>query len=248
MSAVVTPASSRRAGREKKTTATRIVVSTFGALAALAGIEHGIGEIRQGPVRPSSLVIESWPDTAGFEILSGEPAMTLVPNMAVTGVLAIIAALAVGVWAVWFIERPHGGLILIGLSVLLLLVGGGFGPPMVAAIIGVAATRIGKQRKKEPGLIGSALARAWPWLLGAGVVGYLGLVPGMVLVSRATGFDSPYVVYGLMLLSFACLILSLIAARLHDRLTVIAMRRREPENLHHIKNTLEAGASNSPRG
>ena len=145
--------------------------------------------------------------------------MTLVPNMAVSGVLAIIAALAVGVWAVWFIQRPHGGLILIGLSVLLLLVGGGFGPPMVTAIIGVAATRIGKERKKEPGLIAAGLATAWPWLLGAGLIGYLGLVPGMVLVSRATGFDNPYVVYGLMLVSFAGLILALVAARLHDHVT-----------------------------
>jgi hypothetical protein len=219
MSAVVTAASSRRAGREKKTTATRIVGSAFGALAALAGVEHGVGEILQGPVRPSSVVIESWPDTARFEILSGEPAMTLVPNMAVTGVLAIITALAVGIWAVWFFQRPHGGLILIGLSVVLLLVGGGFGPPMVTAIIGMAATRIGKERKKEPGLIGSALARAWPWLLGAGLVGYLGLVPGMVLVSRMTSFDNPYLVSGLMFVAFVGLILSLVAARLHDRLT-----------------------------
>jgi hypothetical protein len=219
MSAVVTAASSRRAGREKKTTATRIVVSAFGILAALAGIEHGVGDILQGPVRPSSVIIESWPDTAGFEILSGEPAMTLVPNMAFTGVLAMIAALAVGVWAVWFIQRPHGGLILIGLSVLLLLVGGGFGPPMVAGIIGVAATGIGKQRRTEPGSLGSALARAWPWLLGAGLVGYLGLVPGMVVVSRMTGFDDPYLVSGLMFVAFAGLILSLVAARMHDRLT-----------------------------
>jgi hypothetical protein len=220
MSAVVTAPSSRRAGHEKKTTATRIVVAAFGALAALAGIEHGVGEILQGTVRPSSVVIESWPDTAGFEILSGEPAMTLVPNMALSGVLAIIAALAVGVWAVWFIQRPHGGLILIGLSVLLLLVGGGFGPPMVAATIGVAATRTGKEGGKEPGFIGSALAGAWLWLLVAGLVGYLGLVPGMVLVSRMTGFDNSYLVSGLMFVAFAGLILSLVAARVYDDLTV----------------------------
>ncbi|HEX6286374.1 MAG TPA: hypothetical protein VFZ80_02735 [Acidimicrobiia bacterium] len=220
MSAVVTTATSRQAGRESKTTATRIVVSAFGALAALAGVEHGVGELLQGSVRPPSVVIESWPETAGFEILSGEPAMTLVPNMAVTGVLAIIAALAVGVWAVWFIQRPHGGLILIALSVVLLLLGGGFGPPAVATIVGVAATRIGRERRRDPGFLGSALARAWPWLLGAGLVGYLGLVPGMVLVSRTTGFDNQYVVSGLMFVAFAGLILSLIAARAYDDLTV----------------------------
>lgn len=31
-------------------------------------------------------------------------------------------------------------------------------------------------------------------------------------------------------------------------LAVFAMRRREPENLQHIKDTLEAGATRSPRG
>jgi hypothetical protein len=102
---------------------------------------------------------------------------------------------------------------------LLLVVGGGFGPPIVAAIIGVAATRIGEEGGKEPGFVGVALARMWPWLLGVGLFGYLGLVPGMVVVSRSTGFDDPYLVAGLMFLSFAGLILSLIAARFHDRLT-----------------------------
>ena len=124
--------------------------------------------------------------------------MTLVPDMAVTGVLAIIAALAVGVWAVWFIQRPHGGLILIALSVFLLVAGGGFGPPMLAAIIGVAATRIGKQRRTEPGSLGSAVAEAWPWLLGSRAG-----PPGMVVVSLVTGFDNPYLVSRLMFVAFA---------------------------------------------
>ena len=37
-------------------------------------------------------------------------------------------------------------------------------------------------------------------------------------------------------------------ARLYAPLAVIAMRRREPENLQHIKDRIEAGASRSPRG
>jgi hypothetical protein len=46
---------------EPKFPATRIVVSSFGALAGFMGIEHGLGEILQGPLTPSSVVIESWP-------------------------------------------------------------------------------------------------------------------------------------------------------------------------------------------
>jgi hypothetical protein len=202
----------------RRITPTRLVVSVFGALAALAGIEHGVGELLQGWVAPSSLVIESWPDTAGFEVVSGEPAMTLIPNLAVSGVITILVALVLGVWAVWFIDRPRGGLGLIGLSVLLLLVGGGFGPPLIGVIVGVAATRIGHTGARRPGSIRAGLARIWPWLLGAGVVGYVSLVPGIVLVSRFTGFDDPVLVSALTVVSFAGLILALVAAWAHDRL------------------------------
>jgi hypothetical protein len=194
------------------------VVSAFGALAALAGIEHGVGAFLQGSVAPSSLVFQSWPDTAGFEVVSGEPAMTLIPNLAISGVLAILVALAVGIWAVWHIGRRSGGLGLIGLSVLLLLVGGGFGPPLIGVIGGATATRIGRNGGRPPGRARAALARVWPWLLGATLFGYLSLVPGMVLVSRYTGFDDPLVVSGLTVFSFMALILTVVAARAHDRL------------------------------
>lgn len=40
--------------------ATRVTVSTFGALAGLAGIEHGIEEILQGNIAPGGFVIKSW--------------------------------------------------------------------------------------------------------------------------------------------------------------------------------------------
>lgn len=200
-----------------KRSATRIVVSAFGALVALAGIEHGVGALLQGSVAPPSLVFESWPDTAGFEVVSGEPAMTLIPNLAVSGVMAILVALAVGIWAIWFIDQPRGGLILTGLSVLLLLVGGGFGPPLIGVIAGVAATRIGRGGSVSSGPVKASLAPAWPWLLGAALAGYLALVPGMVLVSRFTGFDDPLVVSGLTVFSFTALILTLVAARVHDR-------------------------------
>jgi len=203
---------------ETKRNATRIVVLAFGALAALAGIEHGVGAFLQGSVAPSSLVFESWPGTAGFEVVSGEPAMTLIPNLAVSGVLGILVASAVGIWAVWHVDRPRGGVVLIGLSVLLMMVGGGFGPPLIGLVAGATVTRIGRSGGQPPGRARAALARVWPWLLGATLVGYLSLVPGMVLVSRFTGFSDPLVVSGLTVFSFTALILTLVAARAHDRL------------------------------
>jgi hypothetical protein len=73
--------------------ATRATVSTFGALAGLAGIEHGIGEMLQGNKAPDGMMILSWPGSALFRILAGEPAMTIIPNFLVSGILAVLSSL-----------------------------------------------------------------------------------------------------------------------------------------------------------
>jgi hypothetical protein len=70
------------------------------------------------------------------------PAMTVIPNFFVTGILTIIFALAVLAWAAVLVQRKNGGTVLILLSVILLLVGGGFLPPALGVIGGVIGTRI----------------------------------------------------------------------------------------------------------
>ena len=77
---------------------TRVTVSTFGGLAGLAGIEHGIGEIWQGNVWPDGVVIQSWRGSPLFESLGGEPAMTLVPNLDRLGDSRCV-------WAAWLDHR-----------------------------------------------------------------------------------------------------------------------------------------------
>lgn len=76
--------------------------------------------------------------------------MTVVPNFIVTGVLAIIFGLTVTAWTVAFVERKHGGLWLVLLSIIMLLVGGGIVPPF----FGVAAGLIGEfnnhKRAEQP--------------------------------------------------------------------------------------------------
>ena len=69
--------------------ATTILSSTLGILAGITGIEHGIGEVLEGNRPTDGIFILSWPDSAFFAIMSGEPAMTIIPNYLVTGVLAI---------------------------------------------------------------------------------------------------------------------------------------------------------------
>jgi hypothetical protein len=204
-------------GDTRNTAATRIVVSTFGVLVALAGIEHGVGEILQGSVRPAGLAFESWADSEAFEILGGEPAMTIIPNLLVTGILAVLVAVAVGIWSVGFVDRRRGGLVLILLSVLLLLVGGGFGPPLIGIVIGIAATRIGAISGGRPGPVSRALGRVWAWILGIGVLGYLSLVPGTIVLKEVWGVDNAGLVVGFTAVAFTGLILALVAARARDR-------------------------------
>ena len=70
--------------------ATTKLFSILGILAGIMGIEHGIGEVLEGNSPTESVFILSWPDSAFFEIMAGEPAMTMIPNYFVTGLLAII--------------------------------------------------------------------------------------------------------------------------------------------------------------
>ena len=93
---------------------TRIAASILGIFAGLGGgVFHGIGEILQGNVAPNGIYIQAWP---AMQATSGEPAMTIVPNFLLTGILAIIGGIIVTIWAATFIERKNGGLVLILLS------------------------------------------------------------------------------------------------------------------------------------
>lgn len=122
--------------------ATKIITTTFGVIAALGGLEHGMGEMLQGNVAPTGIMIRSWPTAETMRVLAGEPAMTLVSNLLISGALTILVALAILVCSLAFLSRRHGGLILLLLSALLLLVGGGFGPPLFGLTAGLVATRI----------------------------------------------------------------------------------------------------------
>jgi hypothetical protein len=194
--------------------ATRLVASWFGVAAGIAGIEHGYFEVLQGNVRPESLMIASMGPPCDPEKVwnACEPAMTLIPSFLVTGILAIIAGLAVLIWAAASIQRRNGGLVLIFLSFALLLVGGGIFPPLIAVIGGVAGTRINAPLSREPGGVLRFLARLWPWplviflvwLLGQWIVGYF-----FNDFLRENGYLS-------LLLIIALLPLSVFSAYAHD--------------------------------
>jgi len=125
--------------RTFKVSTRRAAASTIGVIAGLGGASHGPGEILQGNVAPSGIMIQSWP---GFTQLGGEPAMTIIPNFLASGVLTIMVGLIVAAWAAAFVQRKNGGLVLILLSIIMLLVGGGLFPPGFGVIAGIIGTRI----------------------------------------------------------------------------------------------------------
>ncbi len=124
----------------------RIAASALGIFAGLGGASHGPGEMLQGNVAPSGLIIEAWPQLTA---LSGEPAMTIIPSFLVTGILAIVFGVLVAVWAGKFIEKKNGGLILILLSIIMLLVGGGLVPPFIAIAAGLMGMLINRKAAKQ---------------------------------------------------------------------------------------------------
>ncbi len=73
--------------------ATQATVTTFGIIMGLAGLEHGIGEILQGNAVPSDIMFPSWPNAPFLSTMNSEPAMSIIPNFFVTGILAGLLSL-----------------------------------------------------------------------------------------------------------------------------------------------------------
>jgi hypothetical protein len=159
--------------------ATRIVATYFGVIAGIAGLEHGYFEILQGNTRPASLMFPSMgPPCVPEQIWNAcEPAMSILPNFLVTGIITVLLGLAMMVWSAAFAQRKHGGLVLILLSIVFLLFGGGFFPPIIGLVGGAAGTQINKPLTGKPGSVTRFAARLWPWPLVILMVWVLGQFP-----------------------------------------------------------------------
>jgi hypothetical protein len=194
--------------------AAQVTVSVFGTYAGLAGIEHGVGEMLQGNKPPTARVILSWPESALFRVLGGEPAFTIVPNLLLTGILAILLSVIFIVWATRFVQRKNGGWVLVLLSAVWFLAGGGFAPPLLGLILGLAATRI-----NAPLAVGRALGffgKLWPWALGGGALSYLLLCPGTMLLDYYLGVSSPALLPALFFGAMGGMLLAIVGAFARD--------------------------------
>jgi hypothetical protein len=199
--------------------ATRVFASTFGAIMALAGIEHGIGEVLQGSLAPGGFMFPSWPDSAFFHSLGGEPAITILPNLLITGALAILFSLALLMWAILFIQRKNGGLVMILLSIAMLLAGGGIFPPVFGVLIGAVATRIhAPVSSKVHQLDGFRrfLAKLWPWSYTACIIAWLSMFPGLALLGYFFGVNNPIVFLVVLFFALGTFLLTVFSGFAYD--------------------------------
>lgn len=147
--------------------ATKTVATWLGVVAGIAGLEHGYFEFLQGNTPTPGLAFPSWgPPCVPEEIWHAcEPAMSVIPNFLITGIAAMLLSLALMVWAGWFVQRRYGGWVQMTLSFLLLLFGGGFFPPVIGFVGGLAGTQINRPLSGSPTRLTRFAARLWPWSL-----------------------------------------------------------------------------------
>lgn len=126
----------------------KVAASALWIFTGLGGATHGPGEILQGNVAPSNIVFQAWPSLTA---LAGEPAMTIIPNLLVTGILTIIVGVLLAVWSAKFISTKYGGLVVILLTIVLLLVGGGLMPALFGIAAGVIAAIFNYRTAKNGG-------------------------------------------------------------------------------------------------
>ena len=131
--------------RRFKGSITIAVATILGIFAGIGGASHGPGEMLQGNIAPSGIIIEAWP---ALTSLSGEPAMTLIPNFSVSGIVTVITGAAVTIWAATRIQSKNGALVLILLSTMMLFVGGGLIPPVFGVVAGIIAARVSQKDLK----------------------------------------------------------------------------------------------------
>jgi len=200
--------------------AARLTASIFGVLSGLGGLLHGVGEILQGNVAPSGVVIDSWVQGPIATNMGGEPGMTIVPNLLITGILTVAVSMATIVWSIGFVQRKWGGRVLILLAGAMLLVGGGFGPPILGILAGVAGLGVARRNagwwaRCRPGTR-RFLARLWPWVFGVCVANGVFLVVGSVILVFAFDVNNPDLFTNSFFFAVLTLLLSIVTGTARD--------------------------------
>ncbi|MBN1122668.1 MAG: hypothetical protein JXJ17_16440 [Anaerolineae bacterium] len=151
--------------------AIRTVSTVLGLYAGLLGMAHGVFEVRQGSLPTGSILIAAIGAPCQMESAwhACFPAMTLVPNFLLAGILTLIIGVAILVWVAAFLQHERGWLVLILLSIGFMLIGAGFTPPTLGVLAGAVGSQINRPLAERKGLLsdkfGLFLSELWPWPL-----------------------------------------------------------------------------------
>lgn len=202
---------------------TKISIATFGSILGIVGIEHGIGEILQGNIKPGSLFIKSWPNDELYNILAGESAFTILPGFPIyiTGIIAIFVSTLIIILAVFFLEKKYSGFIFAGLVLSLFLFGGGMaGPVLIGILLSWTSFKLNSEvqlfNKKKP--IWILLKSIWKFVFPVSIISWFSLWPGLVLLGAADIIPDANIVYILSSISLITFILSIFSALAYDSL------------------------------
>ena len=200
--------------------AARATATVFGILAGLGGLVHGIGEVLQGNVTAKGFFVNSWTQGPIATNMGGEPGLTIVPNLLVTGILTIIVSLTIVIWAAVFVQRKYGGWILVFLSIVMLLTGGGIAPPIMGILAGIAGFGVGAPltwwRKHLSVNPRHFLGRLWSWIFGIAVINGIFLVIGSLILVYFFDFNNPNLFTFSFLFAVVCLLLMIFTGRAYD--------------------------------
>ena len=201
-------------------TAASKISSIFGVLGGLGGIVHGVGEVLQGNVLTDSFFFSSWTQGPIAIYLDGDPAFSLIPNLLITGILTLLFSAATIIYALLIYRNKIKGRLLIILSIIMLLVGGGVGPPILTLLAGLAALGVGSSylwwRQHLPRQVQRVFTMIWPWVFGLCVGNGVFLVVGHVIAVYFFAPVSAVIFQNSFFFAVVLLALSIITGIAHD--------------------------------
>ena len=194
---------------------TAILFSIFGAF---FGLEHGVGEILQGNTPTPGLKIYAY-SAPGLAFPFGrEPALSVVHNYLISGILTIVFGLIIIIWSIKLLEIKFGGLGLLCLSIIFFLTGGGFGPFTTLIFAGIAALKIKSNyiwcKRLLPFGLRTFAAKLFPYV----TILFLSWIPFELTLGYFFGISYPYPGYFLAYIFPVVMIINVLAAFSHDSL------------------------------
>jgi hypothetical protein len=128
-----------------------VIAIIIGIYAIYLGGMHGYYEVKNGSKNPSGIFFDAISGNSlaiKFPDWPGWPAMSIIPNLLVTGILVIIIASIILFWLLLYNNHKKWGQILLIMAIIFCLFGGGFKPPFFIIIAGIIGTIINRIDQK----------------------------------------------------------------------------------------------------